>query len=537
MSMLLEAAMRSSLVLACGLVTVFALRSQPAALKHWALAGALVLGAAQPAINLLVPAWRVPALNLPVREATAASVHVQADIAFEMAAPVAPPVAEAKRIDWVGAAFVVWMTGAIVSLSVLLAGATWLMWLGAHASTAGTNWLAAGEAVRARLGIRRPVPIVITRHPALLVTWGLVSPVILLPRDAASWPADRIQLVLAHEMAHLVRRDWFIQLTAEVLRAISWFNPLFWIACARLRRESELACDDIVLDLGIGGTSYASHLVDLARSFRVHGRTWLPAPSIARPSTLERRVRAMLNPQVDRRPVSRMRRAALAAVLVAVAVAIASASQGTSSPQGKLADPMGRPMADATLRLSPVGNVEQVVETKTDAEGAFAFPAVPAGEYMLSVRYPGFTASRQRMQLSGSGTTIALQVQVGTLRETVTIDAKPGPREEYRRATSAPPTCDANAGGQLTPPVKVKTVNPRYKQEWLDANLAGVILMNARIGVDGKVRQVDVVSPVNAELEDEAIAAVSQWEFTPTYLNCEPVAVQMYVTVQFMAPK
>src|SRR5678815_5797687 len=92
----------------------------------------------------------------------------------------------------------------------------------------------------------------------------------------------------------------------------------FWIACSRLRRESELACDDIVLNSGIGGTSYASHLVELARTFSVHGRTWLPAPSIARPSTLERRVRAMLNPHVNRRPVSMKRRAALATVLLAV---------------------------------------------------------------------------------------------------------------------------------------------------------------------------------------------------------------------------
>ena len=135
-------------------------------------------------------------------------------------------------------------------------------------------------------------------------------------------------------MAHLVRRDWMIQLFAEMARAINWFNPLFWLACARLRRESEYACDDIVLDLGIGGTSYASHLIDLARTFSVHGRTWLPAPSIARPSTLERRVRAMLNPQVNRRPVSMTRRAALAIVLLAFALPIAAASQAISTPQG-----------------------------------------------------------------------------------------------------------------------------------------------------------------------------------------------------------
>jgi outer membrane biosynthesis protein TonB len=59
--------------------------------------------------------------------------------------------------------------------------------------------------------------------------------------------------------------------------------------------------------------------------------------------------------------------------------------------------------------------------------------------------------------------------------------------------------------------------------------------MHARIGADGKVKSVDVISPVNADLEDEAIAAVSEWQFTPTYLNCEPIEVQMFVTVQFKA--
>ena len=47
----------------------------------------------------------------------------------------------------------------------------------------------------------------------------------------------------------------------------------------------------------------------------------------------------------------------------------------------------------------------------------------------------------------------------------------------------------------------------------------------------------EVVSPVNAELEEEAIGAVSQWEFTPTWLNCEPVEVRMFVTVSFTAER
>lgn len=245
----------------------------------------------------------------------------------------------------------------------------------------------------------------------------------------------------------------------------------------------------------------------------------------------------MLNPQLNRRPVSIMRRAALAIALLALALPIAAASQAISTPQGTVSDPMGRPLADATLRLSAIDR-DQVFEARSDANGNFQFAAVPAGDYMISVRSAGFSGSRHRMRLSGGAVTISLKAQVGTLQETISVvgGGKTGPRYvEESKVALTPPTCSATAAGQLTPPMKVRDVRPRYKQEWLSQRLEGNILLEARIGTDGTVRGVSVISPVNAELEDEAIAAVSDWRFSPTYLNCEPVEVQMFVTVSFKA--
>ena len=58
-------------------------------------------------------------------------------------------------------------------------------------------------------------------------------------------------------------------------------------------------------------------------------------------------------------------------------------------------------------------------------------------------------------------------------------------------------------------------------------------MLQALIGTDGRVKSVEVVSPVQPEMEEEAIAAVSQWEFSPTYLNCQAIDVRMFVTVAF----
>ena len=532
-----EFAIRSSLVLAAALALLWVLRRQPAALRHWLLAAALLLAAAQPLIQRLVPELSIGNAQWTAGEIPVATSAVTTDVAFEIpgsanAAPAA---------SWRLVAYRLWIAGAVFSLAVLLVGVAWLTWLGLRSRDAAARWQEPAEEIRVRLGIRQRVRIAVTNHPAMLVTWGALAPVILLPAGADAWPPDRIRLVLAHELAHLSRRDWLIQLLAETGRALNWFNPLFWIACARLRRESEHACDDVVLELGISSTSYASHLIDLARSFSVHGRTWLPAPSIARPSTLERRVRAMLNPQVNRRPVSRLRRAALAMLLAGITIPITAATATTAgAPSGVLRDPSGRVLPGATVRLSAIGS-DAVHETQTDSTGTFRFGEIADGDYMMSARLPGFLGARTRVRVNASTPPLDMTVQVGTLKETVTVKAGDVVTPFVPRNVPAKPACGANAargnstdvGGNLRPPFKLKHVVPRYKSEWASAGLTGSVLLQAVIGSDGKMRDIEVVSPVNAELEEEAVNAVSQWEFSSTCLNGEAIDVRMFVTVAF----
>jgi TonB family protein len=81
--------------------------------------------------------------------------------------------------------------------------------------------------------------------------------------------------------------------------------------------------------------------------------------------------------------------------------------------------------------------------------------------------------------------------------------------------------------------MKLRDVHPRYRQEWAASMTSGSVLLQATIGADGRVRNVEVISGGNAEMEEEAIAAVGQWEFSPTYLNCQAIEVRMFVTVNF----
>ena len=65
---------------------------------------------------------------------------------------------------------------------------------------------------------------------------GFFRPRILLPVDCVKWSAERIRIVLAHELAHIERQDILWQLVARVSAAFYWFHPLAWLAVSRMRR-------------------------------------------------------------------------------------------------------------------------------------------------------------------------------------------------------------------------------------------------------------------------------------------------------------
>jgi protein TonB len=87
-------------------------------------------------------------------------------------------------------------------------------------------------------------------------------------------------------------------------------------------------------------------------------------------------------------------------------------------------------------------------------------------------------------------------------------------------------------GGKIRPPTKVKDVKPVYPDAAKTARAAGVVIVEATIGANGKVIAAKVLRSVPM-LDEAALDAVRQWEFTPTLLNGKPVPVVMTVTINF----
>ncbi len=87
-------------------------------------------------------------------------------------------------------------------------------------------------------------------------------------------------------------------------------------------------------------------------------------------------------------------------------------------------------------------------------------------------------------------------------------------------------------GGQVRPPTKIKDVKPVYPAIAQSARVSGVVMIEATIGEDGKVVDAKVVRSIPV-LDQAALDAVRQWEYTPTLLNGVPVPVVVTVTINF----
>jgi TonB family protein len=87
-------------------------------------------------------------------------------------------------------------------------------------------------------------------------------------------------------------------------------------------------------------------------------------------------------------------------------------------------------------------------------------------------------------------------------------------------------------GGNIRPPTKTKDVRPSYPTIAQSARVEGIVIIEAVIGPDGRVQDAKVLRSIPL-LDQAALDAVRQWEFTPTLLNNQPVPVIMTVTVQF----
>lgn len=375
-------------------------------------------------------------------------------------------------------------------------------------------------------------------------TFGFWRPVILLPVESGAWSEDRLNVVLAHELVHVQRRDWLTQLVAQFSACVYWFHPLAWVALRQIRKERELACDDGVLQQGYRGSEYAQHLVEIARSVRSQNEALAPSIPMATRSQLESRVRAILDPALKRGRVTTMMKIA-APVCTAVAILLlssaASTAAGAVSVSGTITDISGAVIPKARVLFTPKGDGKAYATASGEA-GSWELRSVAPGLYTVDVRVPGFAPYQQQVNVpEDRPLQVDVRLAMGRLEDTLTIQGQGTPVvQNSAPGSSAQASVPSRirVGGNVQAAKILKMVRPEYPLQMKAAGITGTVVMQAVISREGDVLNLDAISQdVHPDLVEAAMTAVKQWRYQPTLLNGQPVEIITLINVNFtLAP-
>jgi beta-lactamase regulating signal transducer with metallopeptidase domain len=235
-----------------------------------------------------------------------------------------------------------------------------------------------------RLGISRSVRFLSSAGAAVPMVIGALKPVILLPVGMlAGLSALQVEALLVHELAHIRRHDYIVNLIQNLLETLCFYHPAVWWVSGQIRKEREHCCDDVA-SAACGALDYAQALASLAEL-----RQASPSFGLAANGTpLVDRIRRLAGVDPSSQSTAGWL-AVLALVALVTAIALRPADrthadgQDTKTVKGTVLLAQGRPLADADV----VGESHQhrYGPARTNGQGRFELQ-VPTGIVIESYR-------------------------------------------------------------------------------------------------------------------------------------------------------
>jgi Zn-dependent protease with chaperone function len=320
---MLEAALRSLVMGAAIFATLKVLRVRQVRAQRIAWVLALLAAIAMPALVRWPIAMRLPAVHLPLLTAAPPSSKatlpdVKPDpMATVSEGPLAAPIqlrsTPSRQPDRSRASSAWAYAGRYTLLVYLIVTPLLLVRL---AIGLGLTW---------RL-LRRAAPAYLQSQSDIRISDGIRTPVtigstIVLPTYSAQWDPAKLNVVLAHERAHVENADFYVQLLASVHCAIFWFSPFSWWLQRKLAALGEALGDLAALQQAESRSSYAEVLLEFATSVRQP----IAAVAMARAGGLRPRIERLLNDRLFREAFTETRRHPyLAASVVPIALLVSA---------------------------------------------------------------------------------------------------------------------------------------------------------------------------------------------------------------------
>jgi hypothetical protein len=199
---------------------------------------------------------------------------------------------------------------------------------GLAACNAPEAWLQKLNRIRSQMNMTRTVVLLESSRTQIPLVIGYARRAILLPVGLLTGiPAEQIELILMHELAHIRRADYLFNMLQTVVESIMFYNPAVWWISNVIRTERENCCDDIVIEITDAGPLYAAALTALEEN----RSNQMEVAMAATGGSLVKRIRRILR-QSEPRTSAAVPMLSAAAVIVVIGGLLAAHPAALSQP-------------------------------------------------------------------------------------------------------------------------------------------------------------------------------------------------------------
>src|SRR5262249_23685188 len=226
--------------------------------RHTVWTAVLIGTALLPVLTVVVPAWKLAVLP-PSHVAVAAVAPSTASVPFEPYTPLindgpaAKPSVRSATLSRETVILGIYLAGVLAMLTYRAVG--WVLLRCVVSRSAPVH-----GRLRESTDVAAPVAV------------GVIRPAVILPAGWRAWSAQTRRAVLAHEFAHLRRRDTAVAALARLVQCVLWFHPLAWLLSRTIANLAELACDAAALDRLHDPAGYSRILLDFSAQVNRAGR-------------------------------------------------------------------------------------------------------------------------------------------------------------------------------------------------------------------------------------------------------------------------
>jgi beta-lactamase regulating signal transducer with metallopeptidase domain len=340
------------------------------------------------------PVWegRSPAPTAAVASSdaeVAAPPSVSSALSSAEAAPALAIPASWSVDEWLPVFVSLWLAGVVLLTLRLFSGWMWVQRMKSHGARPAPEALqSAARRLMRQLHIGRAVRLLESTSVAVPTVIGWLKPVVLLPASAlAGLAPSQMEAILAHELAHIRRHDYIVNLFQTVVETLLFYHPAVWWVSRRIRAEREHCCDDLAVSLCGDPVAYAAALAELEGLRSTTGDLVLAATG----GSLLQRVRRLLGaPTHAGRAPGWLAAAVALLVVISMSAGAVARDALTGEPQAPFAVPAApvapavppqpaspRPVVAAADALVPPTAIA-AVPPSVPVSAQMAIPAEPA---------------------------------------------------------------------------------------------------------------------------------------------------------------